>query len=235
MSKNNNFDSNSELDEYLSKEITQYYGEDVISDIEKSSVPIPPKRSRNSRIISALGIICSVIFLTCGIIFSGVFLTSGISSADSDLSSNAFHAVESDTNEYFTDTDNLTTDNTSSNYAVESDTFSSGTTSESFTDTDTLESDTDIFSSEHNSDTDTAFPEQRTDYFSLPEYPDEGNISEIETDTNNNSSTNPNDNVTTGKKFRSNIGIILMTLLLITAYALYQMRAASSEKDKKTK
>ena len=95
--------------EYLSKEITQYYGEDVISDIESSSAPNLPKRRRNSRLMSALGIVCAVMFLTGAVIFSGVFVTSGISGfgsgddSDSDSDSDIFDSWDSSDTDWSSD------------------------------------------------------------------------------------------------------------------------------------
>ena len=239
MSKNSNFDSDRrrpELNEYISNEITQYYGEDVISDIESSSAPIPPKRRRNSRLISAFGIICAVMFLTGAVIFSGVFFTSGISvfesSTSHDIESDADISTHSDKTESLTDAD---TDNSiySSNYNSQNSIVSKYSADNSSSDSNTFSTDYEnninIYDdTSADRDTDTLGSSHRTDYFSLPEYPDEGNISEINTDVNNNSSTNPNDNVTTGKKFRANIGMLLMILSLITAYALYHMRTTSA-------
>lgn len=247
MSKNNDFDNDRrpDLNEYLSKEITQYYGEDVISDIESSSAPNLPKRRRNSRLMSALGIVCAVMFLTGAVIFSGVFVTSGISGfgsgddsdSDSDIVSvvsdkdknKTESIVHGDVSEISTDTEiDTSTENITSEFFTDTDSTSSSDTStenvmsDFFTDTDTYSSNyaeenilTDI-------DTDITSTDRRTDYFSFPEYPDEEYISEIATDVNNNSETNPNDNVTTGKKFRSWIGTLLMILSLLTALALTQ-------------
>ena len=121
-------------------------------------------------------------------------------------------STENITSEFFTDTDSTSS----------SDTSTENVMSDFFTDTDTYSSNyaeenilTDI-------DTDITSTDRRTDYFSFPEYPDEEYISEIATDVNNNSETNPNDNVTTGKKFRSWIGTLLMILSLLTALALTQ-------------
>lgn len=243
MSKNNDFDSDRsrpDLNEYLSKEITQYYGEDVISNIESSSAPIPPKRRRNSRLISALSIVCAVMFLTGAIIFSGVFVTSGISGfgsgdgSDSDSVSVVSGNIESDTesivhgdiSEIPTDKDIDTDNNISSSddteNDIETDTSTENITSKFFADTDTYSSNYNTENILTDIDTDNTDTDRRTDYFSFPEYPNEEYISEISTDVNNNSETNPNDNVTTGKKFRSWIGTLLMILSLITALALTQ-------------
>ena len=248
MSKNNDFDNDRrpDLNEYLSKEITQYYGEDVISDIESSSAPNLPKRRRNSRLMSALGIVCAVMFLTGAVIFSGVFVTSGISGfgsgddsdSDSDSDSDIVSVVSDkdknktesivhgDISEIPTDKDIDTDNNISSSddteNDIETDTSTENITSKFFADTDTYSSNYNTENILTDIDTDNTDTDRRTDYFSLPEYPNEEYISEISTDVNNNSETNPNDNVTTGKKFRSWIGTLLMILSLITALALTQ-------------
>ena len=223
MSKNNNFDNEhrSDLDEYLSKEITQYYGEDVIKNITSSSAPIPPKRRRHSRLISALSIICAVLFLTGAFILSGVFFTFGISGfknsqdTESGIASNTSHSVEAESDSAVTSSAPSTDSDTSA------DTSTDNLTSEESSDTDNVseiyENSQDIYSS-------TVGSSRITDYFSLPEYPNGGTLSDVDTDVNNNSSTNPNDNVTTGKKFRAGLGVLFMVLSLLTAVMLDKIR-----------
>ena len=296
MNKNNydDFDYNSRpnIEEYLSKEVEQYYGEDVIHQIEASSAPNVPAAKRRNRIISAMGICCAIMFLTGAAIVSGVIFTSGIPifggnvrEQDSDLlfSDTATEVeffsdilIDSDTStqaENFSNTSEATTDTANENdTSTQAENFSN--TSEATTDTaseidtsnqdntDTAseidtsnQDDTDTASDNDTSnqyDTDTASEsdistqadlsavvsdemteennnndtssETRIDYFSLPEYPDEGNLSEITTDFDNNSSTNPYDNVTTGRRIRAGIGSFLMLLSLVTAFVLNRIK-----------
>ncbi len=273
MNKNNydDFDYNSRpnIEEYLSKEVEQYYGEDVIHQIEASSAPNVPAAKRRNRIISAMGICCAIMFLTGAAIVSGVIFTSGIPifggnvrEQDSDLlfSDTATEVeffsdilIDSDTStqaENFSNTSEATTDTASESdtsnqddteTASESDTSNqddTDTASDNDTsnqyDTDTA-SESDISTqadlsavvsdemTEENNNNDTS-SETRIDYFSLPEYPDEGNLSEITTDFDNNSSTNPYDNVTTGRRIRAGIGSFLMLLSLVTAFVLNRIK-----------
>ena len=65
----------------------------------------------------------------------------------------------------------------------------------------------------------------RIESYTLPEIPSEpyidGNI--VQDDPNNNSYTNPNDNVTTGRRARAGVGIFLMIASLCSAVALYNL------------
>lgn len=246
MSKNNDFDNEHrrpELDEYLSKEITQYYGEDVINNIKSSSAPPPPILRRKNRILSAVGICCAVIFLTGAAMFSGVFLTSGIpalsendrdttssttiTESDSDIPNSSDNSTDT---EIYISTDTVSSDNISGENIFSDIEIDTDTSQETNIDTDTdknilSESDIETNTDNISSANDVSSDNKTVDYFSLPEYPDEGYISEIETDVYNNSSTNPYDNVTTGRQVRAGVGISLMILALITAFILNKTKS----------
>lgn len=245
MNKNNydDFDYNSRpnIEEYLSKEVEQYYGEDVIHQIEASSAPNVPAAKRRNRIISAMGICCAIMFLTGAAIVSGVIFTSGIPIFGGNVREQDSDLLFSDTAtevEFFSDilidSDTSTqAENFSNTSEATTDTASDSDTSNQY-DTDTA-SESDISTqadlsavvsdemTEENNNNDTS-SETRIDYFSLPEYPDEGNLSEITTDFDNNSSTNPYDNVTTGRRIRAGIGSFLMLLSLVTAFVLNRIK-----------
>ena len=74
----------SDLTEYLSNEITQYYGADTLKGIEQSLPPKQPVIHRSHKILSYLGIGCAVMFLTGATILFGVVFSSGMSVSDGD-------------------------------------------------------------------------------------------------------------------------------------------------------
>ncbi len=65
----------------------------------------------------------------------------------------------------------------------------------------------------------------RIESYTLPEIPSEPYIDSniVQDDPNNNSYTNPNDNVTTGRRARAGVGIFLMIASLCSAVALYNL------------
>ena len=68
-------------------------------------------------------------------------------------------------------------------------------------------------------------PTSNVHEYSLPEIPDEGTVTSVHTDLDNNSITNPNDNVTTGDVVQAGIGIVLMILSLAVSLILNKLRA----------
>ena len=216
MDRNDNFDnkkSSSDLDEYVAREIMQYYGEDVINNINRLDTP-SPKKKRISRYRSAIGVICSVMFLVGAMIFSGVVIASEMPFAEK-ISSD--YPAETETS-VSSSTDGITSvqSHSKTSDSTETSTASSHTESQ----TSSAESSTDGTAKEQsvpeNTDTET---DSRHGY-SLPEIPEEGTVTEIQTDTNNNESTNPYDNVTTGKRIKAGIGIFLMVMSLTISFVL---------------
>lgn len=60
--------------------------------------------------------------------------------------------------------------------------------------------------------------------YSLPEIPDEGTVTSAHTDVDNNSMTNPYDNVITGKQARAGLGLILMAMSLSVTFVLNKFK-----------
>ena len=341
MKENNDFgsDHRPDLNEYLSHEITDYYGEDMLNKINRTTIETSHAVKRQNRLIGIMGIGCAVMFLTGAVLFTGVLFNSDISKTenDSDISaiSTDIHGASSNKSEssttsfsnssseitpsYFQDySDSSETDsvsvynsdknNNSGNTDIYSNTkpdFSSysgnsngssihtdiDTDSNSMlssdsdggsvrTDIDTdsmLSSDSDSGSVRTDIDTDSMLSSDsdngsvRTDIdtdsdsmlssdsdgtstdtditkdpsdkyqpdntediphrqgsFSLPQYPD-NTAAMPPDDPNNNGYTNPYDNVTTGKNFRTGLGIILMTLSLMAALAINKFKYSGDQ------
>ncbi len=341
MKENNDFgsDHRPDLNEYLSHEITDYYGEDMLNKINRTTIETSHAVKRQNRLIGIMGIGCAVMFLTGAVLFTGVLFNSDISKTenDSDISaiSTDIHGASSNKSEssttsfsnssseitpsYFQDySDSSETDsvsvyssdknNNSGNTDIYSNTkpdFSSysgnsngssihtdiDTDSNSMlssdsdggsvrTDIDTdsmLSSDSDGGSVRTDIDTDSMLSSDsdsgsvRTDIdtdsdsmlssdsdgtstdtditkdpsdkyqpdntediphrqgsFSLPQYPD-NTAAMPPDDPNNNGYTNPYDNVTTGKNFRTGLGIILMTLSLMAALAINKFKYSGDQ------
>ena len=252
MDRNDNFDnkkSSSDLDEYVAREIMQYYGEDVINNINRLDTP-SPKKKRISRYRSAIGVICSVMFLVGAMIFSGVVIASempfaekissdypaetetSVSSSTDGITSVQSHSKTSDSTETSTASSHTESETSSAESSTDGTTsVKSHSESSDSTETSTASSHTESQTSSAESSTDGTAKEQsvpentdtETDSrhgYSLPEIPEEGTVTEIQTDTNNNESTNPYDNVTTGKRIKAGIGIFLMVMSLTISFVL---------------
>ena len=207
----------SDLTEYLSNEITQYYGADTLKKIEQSLPPKQPVIHRSNKILSYLGIGCAVMFLTGASILFGVVFSSCISVSDGDR----FHTdtiISSESDSYKAETD------ISQQTIFESNLLKSSSNSSINTDTENShvqKSDSasqELLPDKHYDDTSL---NRRQGYFSLSEYPKESNSQIIESDINNNSITNSYDNITTGRHARAGIGFLLMILSVFSAFALH--------------
>lgn len=278
MDKNNDFEKNNnqhDLDEYVAKQISNYYGEDVINTINANIPTPPPKKSKRRvrKLYSAISVICAVVFLTGVILFSGIFFVTGVptlnvdntpdTASSTDIENPSSSASANDTENESSQVNNFDSDTKSStdteSSEVKPDSTSTGT--DRITDRDSSgQSDSDVINSEFNSRTDneniltssqknsshydensatasqsttskhtsniaeTIDAPSRPNYYSMPEIPDEGTVTSIHTDLDNNNSTNPYDNVTTGKQVRAGIGITLMVLSLAVSLVLNKLR-----------
>ncbi len=261
MDKNNDFDGKernypSDLNEYVSREIMEYYGEDIVHRAAREDSPAL-KRRKISRYRSTVGVVCSVMFLIGAMIFSGVVFTSGIPIVKRELSDSSAeiysetaddpsviserstesdnadvtHSQKTSDSEKNTESENIiTTDtektsdsekNTESENIITTDTEKTSDSEKNTESENIITTDTETLSS---SDEVTDIFESRPEYYSLPEIPDEGLMSEVPTDIDNNEFTNPNDNVTTGRRIRASIGIFLMIMSLVIAFLLNKIR-----------
>lgn len=239
MDRNNDFENKKQppdIDEYVLSEIMQYYGEDVINNINRSSTSAPKKR-RISKYRSAIGVICSVLFLVGAIIFSGVVFSldipvsgtdSSVSSADTasyvseQLHSDTETSTNTGTASSDTEYENSVTASTVTSHSdlPQSDTTSLTATSATSSDTEsessvTVSTDLSVESVSEDTDTDHYLGD-----YSLPETPDAETLTEPQTDINDNESTNPNNIITTGKKVGAGIGIFLMIMSLAVSFML---------------
>ncbi|MBQ3969734.1 MAG: hypothetical protein II685_04525, partial [Clostridia bacterium] len=119
MKENNDFgsDHRPDLNEYLSHEITDYYGEDMLNKINRTTIETSHAVKRQNRLIGIMGIGCAVMFLTGAVLFTGVLFNSDISKTenDSDISaiSTDIHGAssnksESSTTSYFNSSSEIT-------------------------------------------------------------------------------------------------------------------------------
>lgn len=233
-------DNREDIEKYIESQILDYYGEDLINSLRTSQIPTPPSKTgtRFSRIYTALSIVCAVVFLTGIVVFTGVFFSSDLSNFGS-TSSGGNGVVVSDSPGQSSKSENtdasLPEDITSSSIA-ESDGIGSQNSDSHY---DYSPSESGSFSSENNSKNNsknengsdsmtssaTSDTPSRPAYYSLPEIPDEGTVTSAHTDEDNNSISNPHDNVTTGKQFRASLGLILMSMSLAIAVVLNKQKA----------
>ncbi|MBQ5565551.1 MAG: hypothetical protein IIT42_01705 [Clostridia bacterium] len=271
----NKQNKNNDLSDYIANEIMDYYGEEIVSDAEKSTRPTPAspiRNNNNNKLISVLWVLCAVIFLTGALIFLGMLINSDFSKSEStstsgsvsqkntqhsDISSETTKRQSSDAQSETSENDSnkklssstpplvSSSDNSSFHSEIYPEIPSgsefqteSSTVSEKEINSDTecpSDSEPDFFDKfpEENSSNNTSVPSvqkstndkpYRVDYFSLPEYPDDNGYIAADNTNLNNSSVNPYDNVTTGKRVRAGIGILLMTLSLVSAFAVGKLK-----------
>lgn len=247
----------SSLERYLSNEITDYYGEDIIKKANSSPVP-PARKRRSSNLMFGLTVLCAVLFLTGAVMLSGVIFTAEVSelgseSSDTANSDLAAYASENTDTDKTSDTSQKPSKDSLASKDTDTDKMSDTSQkpsedSSDYKDTDTEKtSDTSQKSSEDRSDykdtntdktsdksEDTHEEEsdikRHTESFELPVYPDESGY-EPPDDIDNNSSTNPYGNVKTGRRARAGVGVLLMILSVMTAFALNKIRRQLSEND----
>ena len=196
MDRNNDFDRKkypSDLDEYVAREIMQYYGEDVINSINSSDIP-PKKKKKISRYRSVVSIICSVIFLVGAIIFSGVVIASGVPKAEQDSPDSTDNTSSYISGPINTDTSDLKNVNTESDTSSVTSAETGSKTDDTIDDSSKTESDiSSAISSEVNSkpaDTNNDSSKEESDISSVTSSevnskPDDisNNSSEAESDT----------------------------------------------------
>lgn len=217
------------IDDYIFQEIIDYYGEDIVKSADSvTTTAYPLKRNKRKKFYSALSIVCAVVFLSGTMILSGVLLNIGYPLPENNPSDSHQEIVSSQAE--YGDSDSLYDSSDNSSY-----------TSEEFSEASMLsEKDSEIISSSKSSSDISSSEELHSDSintnsmgssdlsrseYSLPEIPDEGLVNSIATDNDNNSTTNPYDNVTTGDVVQAGAGTALMVLSLAAALVLNKMRA----------
>lgn len=261
-------DENLELDEYIAREITDYYGQDVINSAKASAKPPNPKirHKKIKKLYSSLSIVCAVAFLTGIMILSGIFINTGSSQPHSDNNSGSYFSSVAEPSDYSSasppdsdisaESEIASSQNESTSSVKENQDTDSGASSQQFSSSGSdisssvsnhtfsaeesanraVENDSDSTSeynmpeftlsgseaAEHIETDDTA---TRDHEYILPEIPDEGTVTSVISDPNNNSTTNPNDNVTTGRHIWAGVGIFLMIISLAISLVLNKLRA----------
>lgn len=241
-------------EEEIFREIIAYYGEDTINSAALSSSHSPKKRQKKRHLYSALSIISAVVFLTGTMILGGVLVNekpqlfsennSSVISSEADKSSSISEPSDTVSNNIFvfsgSDTDITSSKAVSQNQSnhipsqskstssdiiiSDSDDVSSRSTDSSEKNSDNnLIYDTDILNSDIHETLDIPYDSDRE--YSLPPIPDEGTVTSIHTDLDNNSTTNPYDNVTTGDVLQAGAGIFLMVMSLASSLVLNKLRA----------
>lgn len=230
----------SELDEYVARQLEQHYGKEAVRSAAMSSPPPPPKRKK--QVFSAAAVLCAVAFITGALMLAGVLFTGGIPTKESpsDSSSNAMSSYTAPSSAVSSQTAETSLPESSADSEVNSTASSEiSTSSEKLVENSSapesasqaeeqynigLSSRADIEERSENAPQDEANSRSEK---SLPEtvsgdsYTEESYI--IESDPNNNSETNPYDNVTTGRQTRAGVGVFLMLASLGCAAVLYNL------------
>lgn len=211
-----NQSNNRDFDDYIADEIIDYYGQDLIDSAKALSNPpaLPKRKARMKKLLSVLSIVCAVIFLTGTLILTGIFMNSKPRQPSSENNSESFSAV---TSSDFEGTASRESSDTSEKINTESSSDTNSQISSS-----SASSDSNVNASSNVSSEDS-FSRDRE--YSLPEIPDEGTVTSVHTDVDNNSTTNPNDNVTTGKRVFIWVGIFSMIFSLAVSLVLNKLRA----------
>ncbi len=237
------------LDDYVRGQLEQHYGSEIVNNVSRTAPPTLPPRRRKSSFSFAI-VMCAVVFLTgaamfAGVLFSGAVPTGGSTSSPSvsgiidDTSSQPASSAADDTSSQpassaADDTSSQpassAADDTSSQPASSAaDDTSSQPASSAADDTssENVSSNAGEFSTSNGNNVESQASDSysRIESYTLPEIPSEPYIDSniVQDDPNNNSYTNPNDNVTTGRRARAGVGIFLMIASLCSAVALYNL------------
>lgn len=216
-------------DDYIFQEIIDYYGEDIIKSADSvTTTAYPLKRNKRKKIYSVLSIVCAVVFLSGTMILGGVLLNIGYPLPEKNPSGSSQETVSSKAEYGGSDSSYDSSDNSSETskksseasflYEKDSEIISSSKSSSEISSSEELHSGSIKPNSMVSSDLSSK-------EYSLPEIPDEGLVNSIATDNDNNSTTNPYDNVTTGDVVQAGTGTALMVLSLAAALVLNKMRA----------
>ena len=225
------------LDDYVRGQLEQHYGSEIVNNVSRTAPPTLPPRRRKSSFSFAI-VMCAVVFLTGAAMFAGVLFSGAVPTGGS-TSSPSVSGIIDDTS---SQPSSIAADNTSSQPASSAvddtssqpasstaDDTSSQPSSSAAEDTssENVSSSAGEFSTSNGNNVENQASDSysRIESYTLPEIPSEpyidGNI--VQDDPNNNSYTNPNDNVTTGRRARAGVGIFLMIASLCSAVALYNL------------
>ena len=242
-------DEHNELDDYIMSQLERHYGKDTVKEAAKIAPPPPPKRRKP--LLSIAAIVCAVLFITGALIFGGVMLKGGMGNITLPFALGSSQNESSEASA--PDTSSVISDNSSadsSSESVSSEEYTPGTPPviydpENDTGSETSSEESSFFeekSSSEDGSSEEMFPEdpsetisgneseyiypedeyesRRVDSHSLPSFEDDTEYIE---ESENNSETNPYDNVTTGRRAWAGIGIFLMIASLVSAVALYNL------------
>lgn len=225
------------LDDYVRGQLEQHYGSEIVNNVSRTAPPTLPPRRRKSSFSFAI-VMCAVVFLTgaamfAGVLFSGAVPTGGSTSSPSvsgiidDTSSQPSSSAVDNTS---SQPASSTVDNTSSqpaSSAVDDTSSQSASSAADDTSSENVSNNAGEFSTSNGNNVESQASDSysRIESYTLPEIPSEPYIDSniVQDDPNNNSYTNPNDNVTTGRRTRAGVGIFLMIASLCSAVALYNL------------
>lgn len=216
-------------DDYIFQEIIDYYGEDIIKSADSVTTTARPlKRNKRKKIYSALSIVCAVVFLSGTMILGGVLLNTGYPMPENNPFDSHQETVLSQAE--YSDSDSLNDSSYNSSETSKKSSEASFLSEKESEIVSSSKSSSEISSSEElhsgsikpNSIVSVDISSKE---YSLPEIPDEGLVNSVATDNDNNSTTNPYDNVTTGDVVQAGTGTALMVLSLAAALVLNKMRA----------
>lgn len=212
-------------DDYIFQEIIDYYGEDIIKSADSVTTTARPlKRNKRKKIYSALSIVCAVVFLSGTMILGGVLLNTGYPLPENNPFDSHQETVLSQAE--YSDSDSLNDTSETSKKSSEASSFSEKESEivSSSKSSSEISSSEELHSGSINPNSMVSSDLGGKEY-SLPEIPDEGLVNSVATDNDNNSTTNPYDNVTTGDVVQAGTGTALMVLSLAAALVLNKMRA----------
>ena len=190
-----------DLDSYVEKELLRHYGSNVMhNSVQPKMSSAPYKKIHGRGFFSLMSIVCAALFLTGVGVTAGVLFSSGVpvnGTASESISSRIVQSMA----------------------VISSSKIVSGSTD--ISSSEIVSKSTDISSSEIVSGS-TDNIRSRPDYYSLPE-PSSVEIATGDA-TDDNAARNPNDTVTTGKKIRAGVGIVLILMSLVSAVWLYKLK-----------
>lgn len=208
-----------DLDRYIGKELESFYGADYVKQARMNAPPPrPPKRRRGLPLSITL---CAAVFLTGALMLAGVFFTdipAHPTAGRIDTTSSAVNSAID--NSALADNSSIAESSAvikSSSVTENSSVVKNSAVAES----SSVDENSSVVEKSTSENTSSKEEESHSRHeYSLPELPSDGSAFVPQSDPNNNSITNPYDNVTTGRRARAGIGIFLMISSLCCAAAL---------------
>ncbi len=213
------------LDDYVRGQLEQHYGSEIVNNVSRTAPPTLPPRRRKSSFSFAI-VMCAVVFLTGAAMFAGVLFSGAVPTGGSTSSPSVSGIIDDTSSQPASSAADDTSSQPASSAADDTSSQPASSAADDTSSENVSSSQGEFLTSNGNNvESQASDSYSRIESYTLPEIPSEPYIDSniVQDDPNNNSYTNPNDNVTTGRRARAGVGIFLMIASLCSAVALYNL------------